>query len=273
MRQSPLSVSWDDVLELAIALAQAAGAELRQRFGQRQVVTLKGDLDPVTEADHAADAIICQGIQQHFPNHAILSEEFGERYTDGPARWIIDPLDGTVNYAHGFPHFAVSIGVADLQGVRIGVIYDPLRNELFTARRGQAAYLNGTPLHVSPTTRLLRALLATGFPYDRHLKDDNNHREYTAFNLASQGVRRAGAAALDLAYVACGRLDAYWEQDLSPWDVAAGALLVTSAGGRISIYNGAPFDGLGHQIVASNGHLHDVIVAKLVTLRNHGEQR
>jgi myo-inositol-1(or 4)-monophosphatase len=273
MRQTSLTIPWEAVLEVAIDLAQAAGAELRQRFGQQQVVTLKGDLDPVTEADHAADAIICQGIQQHFPHHAILSEEFGERAVGGPARWIIDPLDGTVNYAHGFPHFAVSIGVADSQGVQIGVIYDPLRDELFTVRRGQAACLNGTPLQVSPTTDLLRALLATGFPYDRHLKDDNNHREYTAFNLASQGVRRAGSAALDFAYVACGRLDAYWEQDLSPWDVAAGALLVAAAGGRVSTYSGTPFDGLGHQVVASNGHLHDIIVAKLATIRGHSTQR
>jgi myo-inositol-1(or 4)-monophosphatase len=258
------------VFELAINLAQVAGAELRNRFGQQQAITLKGDLDPVTEADHAADRLIRQGIQAHFPNHTILSEEFGELTADGPARWIIDPLDGTVNYAHGFPHFAVSIGVADSQGVQIGVIYDPLRDELFTARYGQAAYLNGSRLQVSTSTNLQRALLATGFPYDRHLKADNNHHEYAAFNLASQGVRRAGAAALDLAYVASGRLDAYWEQDLSPWDVAAGALLVTSAGGQVSTYNGAAFDGLGHQIVASNGHLHDTILAKLADLRCHG---
>lgn len=270
MSRTSLPIPWDDVLALAINLAQVAGAELRRRFGPQQVVTLKGDLDPVTEADHAADRLIRQGIQAHFPNHAILSEEFGEHTTDGSARWIIDPLDGTVNYAHGFPHFAVSIGVADAQGVQIGVIYDPLRDELFTARYGQAAYLNGTRLQVSTSTDLQRALLATGFPYDRHLKADNNHHEYTAFNLASQGVRRAGAAALDLAYVASGRLDAYWEQDLSPWDVAAGALLVASAGGQVSTYSGAAFDGLGHQIVASNGHLHDIILAKLAALRHPG---
>ena len=270
MPQTSLPVPWDAVLELAINLAQTAGAELRRRFGQQQVVTLKGDLDPVTEADYAADNLIRQGIQAHFPNHAILSEELGEHATDGPARWIIDPLDGTVNYAHGLPHFAVSIGVAGPQDVQVGVIYDPLRNELFTARHGQAAYLNGTRLQVSTTTNLQRSLLATGFSYDRHLKADNNHHEYAAFNLVSQGVLRAGSAALDLAYVASGRLDAYWEQDLSPWDVAAGALLVAGAGGQVSTYSGAPFDGLGHQIVASNGYLHDTILAKLAVLRCHG---
>jgi myo-inositol-1(or 4)-monophosphatase len=168
--------------------------------------------------------------------------------------------------------FAVSIGVADAQGVQVGVVYDPLREELFSVRRGRPALLNGTRLHVSSTTDLQRALLATGFPYDRHLKDDNNHREFVALNLVTQGVRRAGAAALDLAYVACGRLDACWEQDLGPWDVAAGALLVAGAGGRLSTYTGTPFDGLGPQIVASNGHVHDAILAKLAAVRHSGHQ-
>ena len=182
-------------------------------------------------------------------------------------RWIVDPLDGTVNYAHGFPHFAVSIAIADAQRVQVGVVYDPLRHELFTARYGQPAHLNGVRLQVSVTTELQRALLATGFPYDRHRKADNNHREFIAFNLSSQGVRRAGVASLDLAYVACGRVDGYWEQNLGPWDVAAGALLVASAGGQLSTYTGEPFDGLGHQVVASNGHLHSTILATLASVR------
>jgi myo-inositol-1(or 4)-monophosphatase len=263
MSDTSAAVVWDEVRECAIALAQAAGAELRRRFGQHQRMTLKGDLNPVTEADHAAETIIRQGIQAQFPTHAMLGEEQGESEGQGPVRWVIDPLDGTVNYAHGFPHFAVSIGVADTRGVQVGVVYDPLRQELFTAQRGQPTLLNGIRQRVSATTVLQRSLLATGFPYDRHLKDDNNHREFAALNLVSQGVRRAGSAALDFAYVACGRLDGYWEQDLGPWDVAAGALLVASAGGRLSIYTGAAFDGLGPQVVASNGHLHDAILAKL----------
>ncbi len=267
MSNTRAAAEWEAVFEVATALAREAGDELRRRFGQPQVVTLKGDLDPVTEADLAADAIIRQGIQDRFPTHAILSEEQQEEGADGPVRWIVDPLDGTVNYAHGFPHCAVSIGVADAQGVQVGVVYDPLRDELFSVRRGQSACLNGAPLKLSTTTELQHALLATGFPYDRHLKDDNNHREYAALNLVSQGVRRAGSAALDLAYVAGGRLDGYWEQDLSPWDVAAGALLVTGAGGRLSTYTGAPFDRLGHQIVASNGHLHAAMLEQLASAR------
>jgi myo-inositol-1(or 4)-monophosphatase len=262
-------VEQDAVFDLAVALARQAGAEIRRRFGQQQTVTLKGDLDLVTEADYAAETIIRQGIQARFPSHAILGEEGGERPAQSAIRWIVDPLDGTVNYAHGFPHFAVSIGVADARGVQVGVVYEPLREELFTARRGQPAFLNDVRLQVSTTTELQRALLATGFPYDRHLKEDNNHREFAALNLACQGVRRPGSAALDLAYVACGRLDGYWEQDLSPWDVAAGALLVASAGGHLSTYTGAPFDGLGPQIVASNGHLHSAILARLASVRQY----
>jgi myo-inositol-1(or 4)-monophosphatase len=267
MNTGGLSEGWDAVLAMAIALAQTAGNELRRRFGQRHTVTLKGDLNPVTEADQASETMIRQNIEAHFPGHAILGEEQGEQGARHGIRWIVDPLDGTVNFSHNFPCFAVSIGVADAEGVQVGVVYDPLRDELFTARRGQAAFLNGARLRVSDTSDLQHSLLATGFPYDRHQKDDNNHREFTAFSLACQGVRRTGVASLDLAYVACGRLDGYWEQDLGPWDVAAGALLVACAGGRLSTYTGAPFDGLGHQVVASNDHLHDAMLAKLATVR------
>ncbi len=258
---------WNTILDLAIDLAREAGAELRRRFGRCQAITMKGELDPVTEADHVAETIIREGIHTAFPLHTIQGEEQGESEPSGSIRWIIDPLDGTINYAHHFPHFAVSIGVADAQGVQVGVVYDPLRDELFTARRGHAAFLNGIRCKVSDTAELRRALLATGFPYDRHLKEDNNHREFMAFNLATQGVRRTGAAALDLAYVACGRLDGYWEQNLGPWDVAAGALLVACAGGKLTTYAGEPFSGLGHQVVASNGHLHAALLAKLASVR------
>ncbi len=267
MSGTTVSTDWNAVFDLAMALAQEAGEELRRRFGQPLTITLKSDLDPVTDADYAADAIICAGIEARFPTHTIQSEEQHIEVTSAPVHWIIDPLDGTVNYAHGFPHFAVSIAVADTHGVRVGVIYDPMRQELFATLRGQPSHLNGILMRVSTATDLSRSLLATGFPYDRHLKDDNNHREFAALNLSSQGVRRPGAAALDLAYVACGRLDGYWEQDLSPWDVAAGALLVTHAGGRLSTYTGDPFDGVGHQIVASNGPLHDAMLAKLTSAR------
>lgn len=258
---------WDTIFHLAVTLAREAGAELRRRFGRQVIVTLKSELDPVTDADVAAETLIRQGIQAAFPTHAIQGEEQGETRMDGALRWIIDPLDGTVNYAHGFPLFAVSIAVADAQRVQVGVVYDPMRDELFTAQRGHPAWLNGVRLAVSSTTELQRALLSTGFPYDRRHNDDNNHREFVALNLASQGVRRTGSAALDLAYVASGRLDGYWDQRLSPWDVAAGALLVECAGGRLSTYDGTPFDGLGHQVVASNGLLHAAILAQLASVR------
>jgi myo-inositol-1(or 4)-monophosphatase len=267
MSDAEAPTDWDTLRALAIALAQEAGIELQRRFGEQRTITLKGDLDPVTDADHAAETLIRQGIQRQFPTHAILGEEQGLSGAHGPVRWIVDPLDGTVNYAHGFPHFAVSIAIADAQGVQVGVVYDPMRHELFTAQRGGPAYLNDVRLQVSVTTDLQRSLLATGFPYDRQHKEDNNHREFIAFNLTSQGVRRAGVASLDLAYVACGRLDGCWEQDLGPWDVAAGALLVAGAGGRLSTYTGEPFDGLGPQIVASNGHLHDTMLATLARVR------
>lgn len=264
---------WTAILELAVTLAQAAGAELRQRFGRQRTVTLKGDLDPVTDADYAAEALIRDGIMAAYPGHTILAEEGGLYEQHASIRWIIDPLDGTVNYAHGVPVYAVSIAVAEARETRVGVVYDPSRDELFTAQPGAGAnagsvsHLNGEPIQVSSATDLQGALLATGFPYDRHLKADNNHREYTALNLTSQGVRRGGSAALDLAYVACGRFDAYWEQGLAPWDVAAGSLLVAGAGGRLSTYSGAPHDGFGHQIVASNGHLHAIVLHKITEAR------
>jgi myo-inositol-1(or 4)-monophosphatase len=262
---------WTAILDLAITLAKAAGAELRARFRQPRTVTLKGDLDPVTDADYAAESLIREGILAAYPSHTILGEEGGLYAQQGPIRWIIDPLDGTVNYAHGVPVYAVSIGVADTHGVQVGVVYDPSRDELFTAQPdvsvGQASHLNGEPMRVSDTTELQRSLLATGFPYDRHLKADNNHREYAVLNLATQGVRRGGSAALDLAYVACGRFDGYWEQGLAPWDVAAGSLLVAGAGGHLSTYNGAPHDGFGHQIVASNGRLHELMLRKITEAR------
>lgn len=263
------TVDWQAIFTLAVSLAQQAGEELRRRFGQHPVMTLKGALNPVTEADLASETLIRQGIARHFPEHAILGEEQGESGVSGAIRWIVDPLDGTVNYAHTFPHFAVSIAVAERDSVQVGVVYDPIRDELFTARHGEPACLNGVPVQVSPTADLQRALLATGFPYDRHVRADNNHREFEAFSLVCQGVRRPGTASLDLAYVACGRLDGYWEQNLSPWDVAGGALLVAGAGGRLSTYSGDTYDGIGHQVVASNGHLHDAMLARLASVRQH----
>lgn len=261
------AAEWDAIAQLAIRLAQDAGAELRRRFGRQVTVRLKSALDPVTDADQAAETLIRRGIQERFPTHSIQGEEQGETVGTAALRWIVDPLDGTVNYAHSLPQFSVSIAVADANGVQLGVVYDPMADELFMARRGQPAWCNGVRLTVSRTDVLQGALLATGFPYDRQRNPDNNHREFVALNLATQGVRRLGSAALDLAYVASGRLDGYWEQFLGPWDVAAGALLVACAGGTVSTYDGTPHDGVGPQIVASNGPLHTAILAELASVR------
>ena len=214
---STTSDSWTAIFELAVALAHEAGEELRQRFGKPRTVVLKGDLDPVTDADHAAETVIRQGIQTRYPDHSIQGEEQGTTVASGAVEWIVDPLDGTVNYAHGFPQFAVSIAVADASGMQVGVVYDPLRDECFTARRGQAAYLNDELIRVSETTELQRSLLATGFPYDRHLKDDNNHREFAAMNLVTQGRAACGCG--------CPRfgLRRLWP---SRWVLGAGSLPV-----------------------------------------------
>ncbi|MBI3078929.1 MAG: inositol monophosphatase, partial [Deltaproteobacteria bacterium] len=229
-----MGTALERVREVAVATAKRAGRLLREQFGRTVAVHYKGKIDLVTEMDRASQTLIVDTIRASFREHAILSEEGVAERPGAAERWIIDPLDGTVNYAHSFPVFAVSIGVADAQAVQVGVVYDPMRDELFTAQRGQPAWLNGVRLAVSGTTELQRSILATGFPYDRRRNADNNHREFVALNLASQGVRRAGSAALDLAYVASGRLDGYWEQRLGPWDVAAGSLLVECAGGTLS---------------------------------------
>jgi myo-inositol-1(or 4)-monophosphatase len=220
-----------------------------------------------SEYDTRAEALIVAALHRAFPHHAIQAEEQGTVNTRNgaasPYRWLIDPLDGTTNFAHGFPVFAISLALMHENHPLIGVIYDPTRDECFTAARGQGVALNGEPIHTSDTPTLDVALLATGFPYDRRTRPDNNTVHFAHFIRLCQGVRRAGAAALDLAYVACGRLDGFWELRLHPWDVAAGALLVQEAGGRVSDLSGGPDYLSGEQIVASNGHIHDEMLAVL----------
>jgi len=245
-------------LDIAIQVAREAGDVVRQGFGNVQRLDFKGAVNPVTETDTAAEALILARLHTAFPDHAILGEETGGSPWDVPGPiWLVDPLDGTNNFAHGFPHFCVSIGLMVAGKLQVGVIYDPLRDELFTAQRGAGATLNEHPIHVTPVACLAEAFLATGFGYNRRVAADNNTRRLDDFLRRSQGVRRAGSAALDMAYVACGRFDGYWESYLSPWDLAAGVLLVQEAGGRCTDYTGGTAHlHSGREVLVSNGLIH-----------------
>ena len=222
--------------------------------------------DPVTEADRAGELVMRQLIRQNFPAHGILGEEFGASATDAEYVWVLDPIDGTVNFAAKLPHFCTSIALAtpDRRPV-LGVIYDPTRDELFSAVRGGGAFLNGRPLRVTGIAELSDAVVSTGFPYDKHTNPDNNAREWTEFLKHIRGERRLGSAALDLAYVAAARLDGYWEKDLKPYDAMAGVLLVEEAGGRVSDYTGAPDPQRADRgrYVASNGLIHEAMLRVL----------
>ncbi|HEC35557.1 MAG TPA: inositol monophosphatase [Anaerolineae bacterium] len=251
----------DDILSAAIAIAHEAGAVVRRAFPRTSLshIGFKGEVNPVTETDMAAEALIRARLRAAFPGHRILAEEGGGDIwqAPGPPIWLVDPLDGTNNFAHGFPHVAVSLALlADGEPVA-GVIYDPLRDETFAAVAGSGTTLNGKPIYISKAKRLREAFLATGFPYDRRTASDNNTARLDHFLRRSLGVRRAGAATLDLAYVACGRFDGFWEIRLKPWDVAAGVLLVREAGGRATDFAGTSNCLSGTEIVASNGWIHE----------------
>ena len=222
------------------SLARQAGAILRAGFGHDNKVYFKGEIDLVTDVDHKSEAYLIDEIQRHFPDHRIVAEESG--LSAGAARytWYIDPLDGTVNFAHGLPGFAVSIGYAEEGIMRLGVVYDPIREECYSAERERGAWLNGQPIRVSEASSLDQSLLVTGFSYDIRTNPQNNLDYFEYFMLHSQGVRRFGAAALDLCYVACGRLDGYWEISVSPWDLAGGGLVAEMAGARVSAVSGDP---------------------------------
>jgi myo-inositol-1(or 4)-monophosphatase len=250
---------------LAVRLAREAGAVQRARYGtELQISSKSRPIDLVTEVDRACEALIAETLRRERPGDDLLAEEGGAHADAGAAwRWIVDPLDGTVNFAHGYPCFCVSIGVERDGQRRVGVVYDPLRDELFEAVRGAGARRNGRAIRVSQAAGVQRALLATGFAYDVHdSADDNLDRLVRAVKRAG-GVRRDGSAAIDLCYVACGRFDGYWELKLHPWDVAAGILLVEEAGGRVSDLAGGPAPASGREILASNGALHDELMALL----------
>lgn len=255
------------MLNFAIQTARDAGRVLAERFGRKIEISNKSEIDLVTESDLASERLIIDRIKTHYPRHAILAEESGasgpaDRETQSDWRWIIDPLDGTTNYAHGYPCFCVSIGLECNGRRELGVVYDPIRDEMFTAERGQGAALNGRRIRVSPTPALASALLCTGFPYDVRERSEFA-RHFANFIMAAQGVRRDGAAALDLAYVAAGRFDGFWEEGLKPWDVAAGALIIEEAGGRVSNYVDGPLDIFTPPILASNGLIHEAMMRVL----------
>jgi myo-inositol-1(or 4)-monophosphatase len=248
------------MLNFAIQTAREAGRLLAEKFGRALQIKSKGEIDLVTESDLASERLIVERIQSYYPRHAILTEESGEVVAVGNRnaeyKWIIDPLDGTTNYAHGYPVFCVSIALEHEGRVALGVVYDPMRDELFAAERGEGATLNGRRIRVSDTAEIGSALLCTGFPYDVRERGDFA-RHFRQFIMHAQSVRRDGAAALDLANVASGRFDGFYEEGLRPWDVAAGVLLVEEAGGRVTHYDGARFSIYQQFIAASNGLIHD----------------
>ena len=258
----------DPFLEVAVDAARRAGGLLLDRLGALRTIDYKGSpSNIVTEMDRQAEALIVETIAGRFPDHAILAEEGGGRGGSATHRWIVDPLDGTTNYAHGMPFFAVSIALEIDGTVALGVVYDPNRDECFTVRRGHGAFLNGAPLRVSDTPTLDESLLSTGYPYDIRKIRDNNLAEHAAFMVRCRSVREMGSAAINLALVAAGRLDAFWELKLGPWDVAAGCLMVEEAGGRVTTPDGGPVDLAAPAVVASNGRIHDEMLATLRAVR------
>ena len=244
------------MLNFALETARDAGQILLEKFGRDISVTKKGDINLVTEADLASEALIVERIKSYYPKHSILAEESGEAVVDSSGwKWIIDPLDGTTNFAHGYPCFCVTIALEHEGEIKVAVTYDPTRDELFSAERGRGASLNNKPIRVSRTDELSEALIVTGFPYD--FKDKPRfERHLTDFLRAARGVRRDGSAAIDMAYVACGRFDGFWEEGLNPWDMAAGVLLIEEAGGHVSGYDNSKFSIYKPPILATNGYIH-----------------
>jgi len=253
-----------EILErIGTEAALEAGDLLKSRFQTALTVTRKGDINLVTEVDLAAEALIVEKLSRVFPEHTILAEENHSETQAGEFTWIIDPLDGTTNFAHGFPWFSVSIGL-EIRGDLIwGIVYHPILGEIFTARRGGGAWLGRTPLRVSGTVSLSDSLLATGFPYDIRTSPLNNLDHFREFALRARAIRRAGSAALDLSYVAAGRFDGFWELKLNPWDCAAGYLLVREAGGMVTDFTGVEGTIYDRRCLASNGRIHEEMLQVL----------
>jgi myo-inositol-1(or 4)-monophosphatase len=256
----------DDFADFAREISGEAGSILLKGFrSSKTVISYKSRTDLVTDADRASEQHLVERISKRFPDHDIIAEEGSRKEAAGVYIWYVDPLDGTNNYAHGLPFFCVSIGVysTKLKQVVAGVVYNPFLEELFTAVRGAGAFLNDKPIHVSLLDDIGVSLVATGFPYDKATSDNNNLKEFNRIILRIQGIRRMGSAAIDLSYVACGRIDGYWEGKLKSWDMAAGSLIVEEAGGRVTTYNGGPFDPEYPEIAATNGRIHNQLILLL----------
>jgi myo-inositol-1(or 4)-monophosphatase len=260
-----------ELLEAAEEMARAAGAVLREGYGRTHRPERKGRIDLVTEYDRRSERLLLEAIGRRFPDHAVLAEESGASAPGAgaaPVRWLVDPLDGTTNFAHNYPFFCVSVAAeADGQLVA-GAVYDPVRDELFSAAVGTGATRNGEPMRVSDIERVEDALLVTGFPYDVREHPERSLPLFEAFLMRAQGIRRDGSAALNLCYLAAGRFDGFWEGHLSPWDMAAGVLIVREAGGRVTDYVGGSFQLDRRQILASNGRLHEEMQGILAGARS-----
>ena len=252
-----------DFKECAIEIAREAGIFLKNKLNSVHTIDYKGEINLVTEVDKISEKMITSKITTLFPDHDILAEEFTDIDSGSDFRWIIDPLDGTTNYAHGYPFFCVSIALERLDTMIVGVIYNPMLDEMFVAEKGKGAFLNGREIHVSNTRGIIKSLLATGFPYDIREDRDNNLNYFNEMILKAQAIRRAGSAALDLAYVAAGRFDGFWELKLNPWDIAAGWLLVEEAGGIVTDMGGNDYYLKSSSILASNGRIHAEMMAIL----------
>jgi len=256
------------LLTTAIEAVIQAGDLQMAHFGRDFEINKKGTIDLVTEVDLAVERMFRALVAERFPDHQILAEELGGAATVPPGPcWVFDPIDGTTNFAHGLPIFCASLAL-EIDGIaQVGAVYDPNRRELFTAERGGGAFMNGAPLRVSSAARLVDAMLVTGFPYDVHSRVDEIVGLFGAFVGQARAVRRLGSAAIDLCYVAAGRLDGFWETDLKPWDIAGGALIVSEAGGRVTGTDGSVFTSRGGQVLATNGHLHDAMLATIAAFR------